>query len=367
MKTEKKRLMRLAKKLRENKADALILSGFESTDENIPYFCGVAIDYSFLIVTKKGNSIVLCPKMEYERAKKLAYADSVLMFEKPVFEQIAKILGKYRVKNATTNFSSMTVRCYKELKKAFRKRKLRLADFSRELYELRAVKDSDEIKSIVSACKIADSCFSKLIRKLRAGKIKTEEEAALFLKAEIQKNNAEPSFEPIVASGKHSGMPHYRYSKAKFKRGFCVIDFGAKVNGYCSDITRTIFFGEPTEREKGLYDVLLEVQKRCIEKAKSGTEAKEIYSFAKQKLGVLSEKFTHGLGHGIGLKIHELPSLVEESKDVISEGMAFTIEPGIYFEGGFGIRIEDDIVIRNKKPAVLTKSTKKLIVIGDDR
>ncbi len=165
-----------------------------------------------------------------------------------------------------------------------------------------------------------------------------------------------------MASGKAGSIPHHEPKKIKLRKGFCVIDFGVKYEGYCSDITRTIYLGLPTEKEIKIYNRLLGIQRKIIENIKPGKKCNEAYLETITLLDEYSENFTHGLGHGIGLNIHELPNLKSDSDETFKNNMIFTIEPGIYFENKFGIRIEDDVLIRNGKPIVLTKVQKKMII-----
>lgn len=157
-------------------------------------------------------------------------------------------------------------------------------------------------------------------------------------------------------------MPHHEPSNTKIKKGFCVIDFGVKYKGYCSDITRTICIGKPSDKEKETYNSLLAIQKNTINQIRSGKKCSELYDFVNNSLGKHQKYFTHGLGHGVGTQIHEMPNLSLNSKDRIKNNMVFTIEPGIYFPGKYGIRIEDTIFFKNKS-ILLTKTAKDLIII----
>ena len=140
------------------------------------------------------------------------------------------------------------------------------------------------------------------------------------------------------------------------------MDFGVKCKGYCSDMTRTIFVGNPNKKDKEIYNFLLNIQKNAINEVKENKKCSELYDFVNKNLGKYKSNFTHGLGHGVGVEIHELPNLTLNSKDRIKNNMVFTIEPGIYLPKRFGIRIEDTILFR-KKTEVLTKTTKDLLIV----
>jgi Xaa-Pro aminopeptidase len=182
-----------------------------------------------------------------------------------------------------------------------------------------------------------------------------------YLDAETAKLGLKTSFKPIVASGRNSANPHHD-NTGKLSKGFCIIDFGIKYNGYCSDITRTIYFGKPTTKETEIYDTVLGANNKCINSVKCGMKCSDADKLCRKVLGKYSDKFIHGLGHGIGVEIHEGPTLNSKSKDVLKDGMVFTIEPGVYIKNIGGVRIEDDVVLLyNGEKKVLTKTTKKLL------
>jgi Xaa-Pro aminopeptidase len=190
-------------------------------------------------------------------------------------------------------------------------------------------------------------------------KFKSELEVAEFLEAETRKNGCSLAFPPIVASGKHAGMPHYMPGKGKILKGFCVIDFGVKYRGYCSDITRTVYVGKPSQAEKEIYEEVLDVQKKSVKMCMGGGSISGVFDYA---LNVLGKRFPHGLGHGIGVEIHEWPNLKPGGKEKFLDGMVFTVEPGVYTKK-YGIRIEDDVLIEKGKSVILTKLSKELIIV----
>jgi len=182
------------------------------------------------------------------------------------------------------------------------------------------------------------------------------------MRTEAHKENCTFSFEPVIGSGKDSSMPHSRATGKKLRKGFLVMDFGINYEGYMSDMTRTIYLGEPSKREIEIYNMLKKVQDDTIKQARPGMKVKKLMEYVIINLKRYSGNMIHGLGHGIGVEIHELPSIHMDSKDVFRQGDVFTVEPGVYFENRFGIRIEDDVIFVGGKPKVLTKSTKELIV-----
>ncbi|MFB6196681.1 MAG: M24 family metallopeptidase, partial [Halobacteriaceae archaeon] len=177
------------------------------------------------------------------------------------------------------------------------------------------------------------------------------------INVEIAKRGLEPSFPPVVAFGEAAAIPHYNGDEP-LGTGFLLIDMGVKYNGYCSDITRTVYIGgEPSEQEQSVYEQVQQVQDECISKASPGQSCSALFNHAKDALG---EKFNHGLGHGLGVEIHEIPNLKEESEDELEESMVLTIEPGWYDD--FGVRIEDDILITDNGCERLTTTPHAMYV-----
>ncbi|MBI2598015.1 MAG: M24 family metallopeptidase, partial [Candidatus Diapherotrites archaeon] len=181
-----------------------------------------------------------------------------------------------------------------------------------------------KLESIKAACKITDSVFSRFVKKI--GSFRSEREVARFIIKEISKKGCKPSFHPIVGSAFGGAEPHHKPQNTQLKRGFCVIDFGVKVGGYCSDMTRTVFFGKPSKKERSLYNLVLFAQKKVVESAKAGSFGKDLWKLSFDSLGAHRSKFIHGLGHGLGKHIHVKPFLKKKSKDVLKEGDIVTIE-----------------------------------------
>jgi Xaa-Pro aminopeptidase len=355
-------LNRLKQLLKEKNLDLALFYDLERGQEkNMHYFSGYN-GMGCLAVPKDKNAFIIAPLMEYERAKKTSGL-RVYKWEKGkrLFESLGGILRKNKNKPRKIGicYEDFGLNVYKPLRKCIKKAKLK--DITGDCLKIRSVKAEGEIKIIKKSCQIADSIMQGCIKNFK--NFKTEEDVEAFLKTETAKNNCQLAFPPIVASGKSSSMPHYEPKNIKLKKGFCVIDFGVVYQGYHSDITRTIYLGKPTENEKRLYNFLLEVQNKAIKSIIPGKKCKSLYQGTLNSLGKYQKNFIHALGHGIGLQIHELPNLSLKSKERFQNNMVFTVEPGIYFEDRFGIRIEDDVLIRNGKTEALTKTPKELIVV----
>ena len=217
----------------------------------------------------------------------------------------------------------------------------------------------NKLESIKKACSITDQIFSKIIKNFN---FKTEKQLANCINKEIRKNKLKKAFPTIVASGKNSSEIHHKPVNKKL-RGFTVMDFGVKVNGYCSDMTRTIFVGKPTKSQINLYNKLLRVQEDSIKRTKSKIKYSDLDIKARNCLKKHKKYFLHALGHGVGKKIHQNPRISPKSTHISKPRDIITIEPGIYFRNKFGIRIEDTVLVKKNKSEPLTKSTKKLITI----
>jgi Xaa-Pro aminopeptidase len=231
--------------------------------------------------------------------------------------------------------------------------------------QLRAIKDVMELKVIQEAAELADRTFSHIQAFLKPGA--KESDIALEIEFFMRKNGAaSSSFETIVASGERSALPHGVASdRILGMNEFVKLDFGANYQDYCSDITRTVFLGKPTDKHKEIYTIVQEAQQTALDKLKPGMTGKEADAAAREvikKYGY-GDQFGHGLGHGIGMEVHEAPRLSPQSNVVLEPGMVVTVEPGIYIPQFGGVRIEDDVVITETGIQIYTHSTKQFVVL----
>lgn len=239
---------------------------------------------------------------------------------------------------------------------------------------LRATKKPDEIEKIKRACSVAHECFTDIIKIIHIGQ--TEQQLAQEIEFWLKQRGYDIAFYPIVAIDAHAAIPHYdsrpseNSSENIIQHGsHILIDFGARVDGYCSDMTRMVVVGRPHEDFMRAYDALLSIQQSAIKQLATTTAYKEIDITAHEQVVKNGfPAFQHSTGHGIGLEVHESPHLSFRSEDTITPGHTITIEPGIYLEGKFGIRIEDTILMKKDNtgghiPEVLTQTSKELIVL----
>jgi Xaa-Pro aminopeptidase len=342
--------------LDKNSMDIALFYNTGKTNPNMYYFSGYS-GAGALIIAKK-RPFLIVPKMEAERAKK-SKIKVFTMEKKRFFEEIAAIIkkSKTKAKKIAIDKSSFTLSHYRYFRKYFKK--IKTKDISRDCYKLREIKSNNELKLIKKSCYYAGKILNKAINNFR--EFKTEAEVAAFLEYETKKLGLRTAFDPVVASGSNASMPHHEPS-TKIKRGFCVMDFGVKYKGYCSDMTRTIYLGKPGKKEKEIYNFLLSVQKNTIKNIRVNDSCNKIYKNCVREMKSYSKYFIHGLGHGVGIEIHELPNINLDSKDKIRENIAFTIEPGIYMPKKLGIRIEDTIIMK-KKPYTAIGVTKDLLIV----
>lgn len=242
---------------------------------------------------------------------------------------------------------------------------LSLVPTSGVLELLRIIKDDSEVASIQRAADIADAAFTHILGYLRPGL--SEKEVALELETFMRKQGASgPSFETIVASGWRSSLPHGVASDKVLESGdFVKMDYGAFYEGYCSDITRTVVLGKPSDKQREVYNVVLEAQRLALEAAKAGMTGQELDAVARSYIAGkgYGEAFGHSLGHGIGLQIHEGPRVSSSGSDLLKPQMVITIEPGIYLSQWGGVRIEDDVLLlEGGEKRIFTHSPKQELV-----
>src|SRR5260221_623292 len=279
--------------------------------------------------------------------------------ENRLSDSIKAIFDKEKLQTLGFEENNLTVNEYQSLKK-----KLPYKFIPLTLETLREIKDTEEIEYIQKACLITDKAFTYILSHVKNGM--TEEKLAYDLEIFVKKQRADFSFSPVVAFGKNSAIPHHKPDTTTLnKNNIIPLDFGVKVHGYCSDMSRTIFFGKPTDEQKKVYETVRVAQEKAIEYINNATapfKASDIDIFARNY--IISQGYPsipHSFGHGIGLEVHESPILSPYSQGQLTQNIVFTIEPGIYILGKFGVRIEDMFVIRHEKVEVLTHSSREIL------
>jgi Xaa-Pro aminopeptidase len=240
----------------------------------------------------------------------------------------------------------------------------RLVGVSEAIHKLRAQKSDDEIARIKSAQQITDEAFAYILGEVREGM--SEKELQSRLDAFMIARGASLAFDTIAAFGENTSKPHAHPGERRLHAGDPVIlDFGAKIKGYCSDMTRSFFFGKPKDEHVRIYRLVAEAQQRALDNLKAGMTGTEGDALARNVFvqAGLAQYFTHSSGHSLGIDIHELPKLSSRYPERIPSGAVMSVEPGLYFPGEFGIRLEDIVVFENNGIYNLTKSQKKLIIL----
>ena len=329
---------------------------------NIFYLSGFTGSSGFICVTEKAAHLYTDFRYLQQAAAEAPGFEIVKVSSKEDFSLLAAFISKSGIKNIVIEDEIFTVRNYNRLQDAVQGKGVELVLRTGFLEDVRALKDEAEIEKITAAAHIADQAFLQILPLLKAGMRETE--VALELEYRLRKGGSlRNPFEIIVASGPRSALPHGLASGRVINEGeLIVMDFGAVFEGYCSDITRTFLLGAPDDKQKTVYDMVLEAQRLALESIEIGQSTVYLDGVARKhfdKLGYASY-FGHGLGHGVGLEVHEFPTLSPLKDTPLSAGMVFTIEPGLYIEGWGGVRIEDLVVLREDGPQILTASPKEL-------
>ncbi|MEA1963912.1 MAG: Xaa-Pro peptidase family protein [Candidatus Aerophobetes bacterium] len=341
---------------------------FITSSVSIYYLTGILITpyerLVVLIVSENGRIIIFVPKLEEERikenSKKISQRLEVVSWDDKEdavlkLSNVVKNLGLRSISNIAIEKKDINLATFEKFTNVFANIRWKEADGILE--NLRLLKDEQEIKCVSSAVAYTDKAFEYFFKCLGSGK--TELEMVDVVSTYFKKLGSKiegPSFEIQVVSGKKSANPHGIPGSRKIEKGdFVILDMGVKVGGYCSDMTRTFIVGNYSEKQREIYETVLEAQREAINIVKPGIAMQKVDEAARAYIESkgYGEYFTHRTGHGIGLEIHERPFVGSQNKNLLKEGMIFTIEPGIYISGIGGVRIEDDILVTDKGVKVI--------------
>ncbi len=338
------RIAKLKEKMEELGCDAVVIFNiFNNAD--IRYFTGV--DIKGVLVVDREEANVLVSSLYYQGAIDSLQKGVVLSKD---LEDVVEFLKKKGFKRVGVDFARSTHRQVAALND------FEIVDFSNQTLIIRMIKEKGEINQIKRAAFIARNAFMKIYPDLKPGI--TEKELADELSCQLRKHGANrEAFETIVASGANASYPHHVPTDKKIEKGeFVIIDFGANIDGYNSDVTYTFLMGEKTDEKKELFNAVFYAQLYSTEMiAPKRTKASEVHERAKKELAKfgLDKYFIHGLGHGVGLEVHEFPYLNERSNIILEPNMVFTIEPGIYIPGKLGIRLEHMVLVKDNDTEVI--------------
>lgn len=338
------------------KTSAWVFLNLDSTTSNpaFTYFSGFTGAGVVIILRKQ--KILITPQMELVRARKV-FKGKILVWKRlPLTQQIADVVMS--AKSIGVDGDTLPLNVYKALKKKSGKT---IVDVSNLVNKKRLIKNAKEIAAIQQACKIGDQVLSYVFKHWKT--FHTESDVAAALRAKTAQLGYKVSFDPIVASGVNAAIPHHEPQSKKLQNGFCVIDYGVFADNYASDMTRTVYIGKPSQKEKDYYEKVLKLQEECIELAKPGCKIANLVKYHDEGLKKIGFEPFHALGHGIGIEVHEAPGLSIKSKEVLKKNMVIAVEPGIYTPNKFGIRIEDTVLVQNN-PQCLTKTSKKLVIMN---
>jgi len=355
---ENKKIGAIRKILNQNEA-AIITSNI-----NRRYLTGFKSSAGNVIITKSSAFLII--DFRYFENAKNNVTDFTVILAENTFSQIEEILKKDGITKIHIESENITVSALKALKN--RLDGLDICDddtLSATLNKLRSIKTIDEIEKIKAAQAITDKAFDHILNFIEIGR--SEKEIALELEFFMRKNQSDGvAFETIAVSGKNSSLPHGVPTDKLISHGdFITMDFGAAFDGYCSDMTRTVAIGSICDQQKLVYDTVLKAQIAVLQAISNGQKCCDMDKIARDiiKNAGFEGCFGHGLGHSLGLEIHENPACNTRDTTILTPGMIMTVEPGIYLENQFGVRIEDMVLITEKGAENLTRSPKELIIL----
>lgn len=361
------RLRQLQGLLPHHEIDALLVT----SPYNIAYLTGI---HAFsieerearLLITKQDSNLFTDARYTEMVKEKAPYITLIeISSTAPFPKSLKQIIESEKIKELGFEEENIT---YKEAADLEQNLKIELIPTVDIVEGVRIVKDNNEIKSIKKACALTDKGFEFVLKLLKPGVNETDIKAQLENFIRLQ--GGDISFSSIVAYGANSAIPHHLSSDARLQTSdIILLDFGAKVGGYCSDMTRTVFIGKPNEKFEKMYQATLEAQELALDylktHTKEGFDVKKVQELANSHLRKVGfTNIPHAIGHGVGLQVHESPTLSPVSDSVIKPGMIVTVEPGVYVPQLGGIRIEDTVLIIPDGIEILTKSAKEMLVLN---
>ncbi len=339
----RRRLTALGRLCRSQRVGAVLLTCRQS----VRYFSGFTGEDSFLLVGRGWARLLTDGRFAEQARIECPHLRAIVRRGRMV-DAITGALAGRRLRRLGIEGSHISVSFRAELDRALGR--IRTRAFGREIYSLRERKDGGELKRICRAIRVAEAAFRALIAGGSRSLVgRPEGEVAAELEYRMRVGGAErAAFETIVAAGAHAALPHYRPGSTRIRRGQAVlIDWGAVVGGYCSDLTRVVFTGRIPPQIAHVYEIVLRAQSAGVAAVRPGASCDSADAAARELIAAAgyAKAFGHGLGHGIGLEVHESPRLGQGAGQALQPGMVVTVEPGIYLPGVGGVRIEDDFVV----------------------
>jgi Xaa-Pro aminopeptidase len=350
------RLRRLRRQMKQQGIQSLLVTHLP----DVRYLCGFTGSNAFLAITP-ARAAMFTDGRYIAQAKQETQAARVVIAARSAREEACQWLAASAVRHCAIDPETTTVANLEHYRKALPPgRRGFFQSLAKPLVaSLRLTKDEEELRRMKQAARLGVDLFHELLPRIQPGMPETA--VAALLEHSARARGAEGmSFETIVAGGRRSALPHGRATSQRLPRkGFLTLDFGVILNGYCSDMTRTVFLGQPTRRERFTYDSVLEAQQAAVKAVKPGVSCGDVDEAARSVLrkAGLAEYFSHSTGHGVGLEIHEAPRIARDQSQFLLPGMVVTIEPGVYIAGHFGVRIEDMVVVTRNGGQVLTPAS----------
>lgn len=337
-----------------------------TSEESKRYLTDFGSEDGTMLITKAGAYFIIDARYFEHTEQQVTDPLCKVVLQKELYDQIGEILAEQKIQTIYIEDEKMTVSTLSGFKRRFSGINFdstnRFSDFMRQM---RIIKTDQEIAYITKAQRIAEAAFTKLLSSMRIGQTEKQIAAALeFIMLDMGSDGV--SFPTIAASGVNSACPHAVPTDKPVQEGdFLTLDFGATYKGYHSDMTRTVVFGKPTDEMKNIYNAVWGANSDAIKAVRADISCKLVDNVARSTLDAwgYEEYFTHGLGHGVGLEIHEAPTVGSRSGTTLREGMIITIEPGVYIPGKYGVRIEDMCVVTKDGCNIITETPKTLIYI----
>ena len=353
------RIRRTRERMKELDIPALFINQIE----NVKWISNFSGSSGYVLLTDS-VALFLTDSRYTEQASKECLGFDVVQLKSSAPEETTAVLEKSGAERVGFEAAHLSYHLYSVYREKLSPA-IELVPTNKLADDLRLIKDSEEVEAIDAACAVVDASFEYILPFLKPGAV--ERDVMLELEWHIRKEyGADIAFDTIVASGFRSALPHGRASRKVMDRGdFVTLDFGAKLEGYNSDITRTVVLGAPSDDQMRIYQTVRDAQQLALEAIKPGATGKEVDAAARDFINGAGheEHFGHGLGHSLGRQVHDGQGFSTKSDITLKPGMVITVEPGIYIPGWGGVRIEDDIVVTESGCRILTHATKELLAL----
>ncbi|RKX42243.1 MAG: Xaa-Pro dipeptidase [Thermotogae bacterium] len=347
-------------KLNQRNIDLAMIINFENSSKpNSFYLSGFSGSSSILLISPDRKYIITDSRY-FEQAQKETNFTLIPHKKGDIFDTLKRAISDFSFKKVGIEFERINHKTFLTLSEKICDQLVPIDDILREM---RSVKDEKEIESIKKAISISEAALAETLKQIKEGM--TELDIASELEFRMRKMGAERiAFETIATSGPRTSIVHGKPTNRKIRNSEPIlIDFGAVVNGYCADITRTVCLGKPSGELRQIYQIVYDAQSSALNEARASMTGSDLDSIARKIISKkgFSEEFGHGLGHGLGLEVHESPGVNPRNDKPLGNNAVVTIEPGIYLPGKFGVRIEEDVVLKDNGAEVLTHYPRKLI------